>query len=526
MRIPFIGQLGAGRSENVDAQLLENWYVENDPDNPRQTNYLVQTPGMNTFLNFVSSAIQPDETVFGLHYYNSGIVAVTNLAAYLVNITTNPPTISRIDTISGSIASWIPYGMLDNGANNGKQVWFTDGANAWVYKSGPGTITLMSATQGYPTGGVSWITQQDTFGIFGVPNSTKFYVTDSFNYANVTGGNFAQAQTITDVLMCGISDNTRLYLFGETGMEVWYNSGATNFTFTRIPGAIFPVGCAGRGTPALIDNSIVWVGNNEWGGLSVFQVRGEGSPEVISSPQIDFLLNSQGFNPNQPVNFNPVSAYATVYKEVGHEFYVLHPSFFSNTCYVWDASTRQWHQRVSQVCVSGGWLAGAMAYIPASDTGGWGNNVLCGLPEIGPVIGRLDNTYNGELTSTELLPPFGQITRVIQSPHINDEDKRLFINDVQVVASFGPGTVSEPGPTSGTMTLSYSKDNGNTFPSSQTFTITSNNIQRMLFRRLGWARDWVFRLVYTAATTSISPIIIMNAFADVMYRTDGNPGTP
>lgn len=519
MRIPFLSQLGAGRSANVDAQLLENWYEEEDSDNPRQPSYLIQTPGLSPFTDFSGSF---NTRAQGIHYFNGYVLVATSsvVDAELLKCTLAPvPVVTSVGTFTGFNANDQDYvQMIDNGPHNGKQVWICDNAAAWVYAPTGGTLTKMSATQGYPSGGVSWITQQDTFGIFGRAGTSQFYVTDSFNFANVSAGNFAQAQTITDVLVAGLSDNTRLYLWGQSGMEIWYNSGAVNFTFTRIPGAIYPIGCSGSNTPQVIDNSVVWVGNNSWGGISVFQIRGENAPQIISTPQIDYLLNRNG-NAFQ-FEFNPEFAYATVYKDEGHEFYILHTG--TGYTIVWDASTGKWHQRISElplVASANDWAGGAMDYVPPTDTSSFFDTTIVALPEVTGGIGFLADDWGVDWNST-------LINRVIQSPHINDQDKRLFINNVQVIASFGPGNQNQPGITSGTLTLSYSKDNGNTFPSTQTFTVTSNNIQRMLFRRLGWARDWVFRLVYSAASSITPPLVIMNAFADVMYRTDGNPGTP
>lgn len=518
MRIPLIPQLGSGRSPNVDAQLLENWYEEYDQDNPRQQNYLIQTPGLALVSDF--SGTEPGHTV-GLHYYNSNlVVAAGGVLGYTLYTATLDlvPTIASIGSLSGFNPNGLDYiSMLDNGPHNGKQVWVCDGSNAWVYDtSGGGTLTKMSTgAPNYPAGGVAWITQQDTFGIFGVPNSARFYVTDSENFAHVTSGNFAQPQTITDTLVRGISDNTRLYLFGASGMEVWYNSGDPNFTFTRIPGAIFPIGCAGVNTPTVIDNSIMWVGNNSWGGLSVFQIRGENSPMVVSTPQIDYLLEKDGFS--------PTFAFAQTYKANGHEFYVLHSG--TGFCFVYDVTTGKWHQRITSYDGASDWSAGALAYVPPTVTSPYADNVLASVFEtpIGygtAIIAQVADNWNEDL---------GQpINHVLITPHLNDEDKRLFVNSLQVIANFGPGNGDVPQVTQGTLTLTYSKDNGNTFTSTQTYNITSNNIQRMLFRRLGWARDWVFKITYTPATpTSLGQnlpgLIIMNAFADIMYRTEGAP---
>lgn len=518
MRIPLIPQLGSGRSPNVDAQLLENWYEETDPDNPRQQNYLIQTPGLSLVSDF--SSMESGITL-GIHYYNDNVIVAAGgvlgntLYTSTLDIT---PVVTSVGSLVGFNPNFLDYvQMLDNGPHNGKQVWVCDGTNAWVYSSaGGGSLTKMgTGTPNYPAGGVSWITQQDTFGIFGVPGSAKFYLTDGEDFSHVTSGNFAQPQTITDVLVRGISDNTRLYLFGASGMEVWYNSGDPNFTFTRIPGAIFPIGCAGAQTATVIDNSIVWVGNNSWGGLSVFQVRGENSPQQISTPQIDYLLEKDGFD--------PTFGFAQVYKANGHEFYVLHTG--AGFCFVWDATTGKWHQRITSYSGDEDWVTGALTYVPPTVASPYADSVLATVWDTpisygNAIIAQVADNWNEDLGRP--------INHILVTPHLNDEDKRLFINQVQIVANFGPGDGDVPQITQGTILLEYSKDNGNTFPSSQTYTITSNNIQRMLFRRLGWARDWVFRITYTPDTPTnlgqnLPGLIIMNAFADVMYRTDGAP---
>lgn len=484
-RIPFIGGAYRGRTPNVDIQQCINWYQEGDVKDDRSPKQAIPTPGISSFYQIAASTT----VVQGLHYYNDLLLVVCNATLYSLTLGASP-SLTTIGALTGlSTSTYVQ--MFDNGPANGQQVWIGDGASAWVYDSSVPSITKMSATQGYPSGGVGCMTMQDTYGIFTVPNSNVFWLTDALNFANVTSTNFATPESILDQITAIISDGARLYIFGLRDMEIWYNSGDADFTFTKITGCTYPVGCIAAKSAVKIDNSIVFLGSNEWGQPSIFQVRGTDPPRRISTPQIDWILS----NGSSPQTGTSINAFAFAYKDQGHEFYVLQLNTGGIT-FVWDATTNEWHQRASATALvaSGAWAAACHEFIPQTSTNQGGNHFV-GVTGSNGTIGKLDYTSITDLGNA--------ITRTLVTPHLNSLDDRIFINILQVIGNFSTANTGQSG---GTLTLTYSKDNGNTFPSTQTYTITADYVQRMIFRRLGLSRDWVFKLVTTAAP------IIMDCF--------------
>lgn len=471
--LPFIGGANAGRNVALDTQALINFYAEGDPRDTRTPKYAVPTPGA-TLKKAVAAGVGR-----GLYAYNNLLYAIVGNTLYEVN-----PSLSYAVTSRGTLASSAGYTMMvDNGPANGHQLMIIDSSgNGYVYDSTAHTLTqLTTVTNGWPSGGAVTLTWQDGYGIFDQTNTGVFWWTKAYDFTNIPGLNFATAEGNPDNLVAAISDQTRLYLLGTQSLEVWYDAGLQNQAFVRIPGAVFPKGCAASLSPQRIDNSIVWLGTNPYGQTQVYQVRGASTPMIISNPQMEYKLQQ----------YSTISdAQAFTYQSEGHEFYVLtFPT--AGVTWVWDASNREWHQRSTS---GGAWYPQAYAFL---------NGTHYTLDSSGNLL-AIDSTATTDNGTA--------ITRTIISPHLGKKHERLGIDFVEVLGNFGTGI------TAGTFTLSWSKDNGNTFPSSWTYTITSTTTQRAYRYRLGMSRDWVFKLTTTAAPIIFGMYVDMDDYTMQMPR--------
>lgn len=462
----------AGISPNIDTQQLINWYTETDPQDTRTPKYIVPTPGNTLFCTAGSGVIR------GLYVFNSLLYAVSGNTLY--EITTGGVATSRgtLGTSTGVVQ------FCDNGPTQGTQMMIIDGSSSY-YTFVAGAGSLVSHTGSNFTTAAT-LTYQDGYGIFNQNDLTgRFWLTNLEDMTTITGTNFATLTSTPSQLVAVISDSVRLYLLGSQSLEVWYNSGDPNFTFTRVPNSIYFRGCNAAYSVQKLDNSIIWLGTTSYGHPQIYQMRGEAPPIVISTPQMEYTM-SQYSKRSDAISFAMIMN--------GHEFYVVtFPT--ANVTWVYDCRTREWHNRQSGA--SGRWIANCFAFFNSNY-----------------YIGDFNATGNIYQLSQSATTENGvAINRTLTSPHFNDKDERLFVNSVQVVGNF------QAVANASTMTLTYSKDNGLTFPSTQTFTTSSsNNIQRMIFRRLGWARDWVFRL-----TTTSNPVI-SDAFVHIENRTEGRPG--
>lgn len=508
MRIPFIGGAYAGVSPNTDSQVMIGFYPEFDPKDSRSPRYAVPCPSItsSTFTTPTSLAI------YGAHYShdsggtnNSRICLIGDNGVGGVNLNDIALTgiLNTAKTFSSFTVGTLPPQMFDNGINNGQQMLIFNPSQlaAWVFNFGTGTLTQVNGTVNWQTVTPSYIGYQDTYGIVVQANSCTFWITNSFDFAHIGGLNFAQPQSITDQLNVAISDNIRLYLMGNTGMEVWYNSGDPNFTFTRIPGTVFSIGCTSPMTAVKLDNSIVWLGVTDLGKTSIYQSRGLQPPSRISTTQIDYQLQAALASPNT----NASKAYAYAYQEQGHLFYCL---VINNNCWCYDGTNQEWHTRTN-------FGKGNHVMIPYNDNPA---TLKAGL-SLGQHLFSGDNTATAMQTFAS--SPTNDQTRQIISPHMNDEQKDLFVNGFQVNFNSND-TVNPP---VGTMTFSWSM-NDNNFQSTGNLTGGSypflvGSQPRFMMRRLGWAKDWVFKLDCSSMTTAP---IIMDGFATIAYRTEGSPG--
>ena len=471
MRLPFIGGAYAGRSPNVDTQELINWYVEGDPRDTRTPKYLVPAPGTSLFSTAGSGIIR------GMYVFNNLLYAVSGNTLYEISTGGTATSRGTLGTSAG------PVQFTDNGITQGTQMMIVDGSSSYYTYSG---TTLTTKTGGNFTTAAT-VTFQDGYGIFNQNDTTgRFWLTNTYDFNTIQATNFATAEASPDTLQCVISDSIRLFLLGATTVEVWYDSGDPDFAFTRIPGAVHYRGCAAAQSACRIDSSIIWLGQAQYGKLQIYQMRGENAPEVISTPQIEYTIS-------QYTTFSDAIAFPMLSN--GHEFYVLtFPT--QGVTWVYDCRTQEWHQRSTN---GGRWIANCFAF--------FNNKFYIGDYSATGKIFELSHSYTDDAGTA--------ITRTMISPHINDQDNRLWINELQIIGNF------QAVANASTLTLTYSKDNGLTFPSTQTYTTSStNNVQRMIFRRLGMSRDWVFQL-----QTTSNPII-MDAYAGLLYRTEGAPGSP
>ncbi|MCV5997943.1 hypothetical protein, partial [Enterococcus faecalis] len=71
-----------------------------------------------------------------------------------------------------------------------------------------------------------------------------------------------------DPLVAILSDHREIFLFGTETIEVWYNSGASDFPFERNQGAFIEKGCGARYSVAKQNNTVYFIGSD----LMVYQM--------------------------------------------------------------------------------------------------------------------------------------------------------------------------------------------------------------------------------------------------------------
>ncbi len=314
MKSPFIGGSNVTRSKNLADNRLVNLYVELAGDGAEDVGALFGTPGLVQILQSGNGPIRGF-----LSYFNVTLFFVSGNTLYFTDFLANTP--QSIGTIAGS-------GLVSMVANLEQKVFITTDTLGYIYDLSNSTLTLVSLP---PIGGpVDFI---DSYFVFSEDGTAFFYIYDgvSFDPADV-----ATAEAMPDHLVAVLADHSELWLFGQLHAEVWQDTGAADFPFERMPGGLIQQGCAAKFTPKRLDNSIYWLGRNEYGHGVVWRANGY-TPARASTPAVEFAI--QGYDVIS-------DAFAMVYQQEGHSFYALtFPT--ANATWVLDVSNGLWHERTS-----------------------------------------------------------------------------------------------------------------------------------------------------------------------------------
>lgn len=271
---------------------------------------LINTPGLAFFCEL------PTFPVLGLHNNKGRVFAVTPSKMYEIFNDGSFKELGDVD-LKGRVV------MEDNGV----QVVVVDGFKGFYYDGRDQKVKQITDEAFYPA---STVTYQDGYFLFDRKGTGQFFISELLDVA-FDPLDFATAEGQPDNLVAVLSDHREIFLFGTETIEVWYNSGASDFPFERNQGAFIEKGCAARYSVAKQNNTVYFIGSD----LMVYQMTGY-TPVRISNHAVEKTLK----------NVNLGDAFAYTYQSEGHLFYVLTiPERNLTWCY--DISTGAWHIRQS-----------------------------------------------------------------------------------------------------------------------------------------------------------------------------------
>jgi hypothetical protein len=186
----------------------------------------------------------------------------------------------------------------------------------------------------------------------------KVYISALYDGATWNLLDYAVKESAPDGATAIKADHGELWVWGSLSAEVWYNSGNADFPFQRASGGRLELGCAAPWSPAKLDNSVFWVGNDERGNRVVWRADGY-TAKRISTHAIEYLLNliSPRSAGASVMESTTTFAAAYAYQEEGHSFYCLSfpnamkemseavKSYSNPTMFVYDCATGLWHER-------------------------------------------------------------------------------------------------------------------------------------------------------------------------------------
>lgn len=467
MIIPLTGGANEGRSSNISPEVCLNWFYEKTENGDS----LVSTHGSTVLVTPKVGEVRGGIEYNGLAYF------VVGDTLYEVNSGGSATSRGTINTSSGRVS------MADNGVRAGanQQIMIVDGTDGWIYDNTTQTLTEITDTDFVSTESVVFL---DGYFVFAQKDSDRFWITSLYDGTAIDENDFATAEGDPDTLQAVATDRRDLFLFGKNTLEVWYNSGDSDNTFQRYQGGSTQTGLASPYAVSRFDNTIAWLTQNKRGNRMV-AMMGEGySPRYISTPEVNYRLSTYTTYED---------AFSYVYQHEGHEFFCLTFPAHKVT-EVYDASTQRWHQRGHTI---NGIFPNRERYnchVFAFGKHLFGDLSNGNIYQLDASVGTIDST---------------RIPRERVTPIVTDEEKRSRISSFQLDMQEGIGDPNVATDTS--MWLSYSKDGGHTFSNEieRSMGDAGEYDRRVIWRRLGQARNWIFRL----RTWSPNPMVLKGAYA-------------
>jgi len=416
---------------------------------------LISTPGLLLKNTLASGPIR------GLYTSTNGVLyAVSGNTLYSLDSSFSETTIGTLNTSSGNVS------MVDNGTD----LVVTDGDYGYIHTLGLNSLNQITDPDFL---GADQVVYQDGYFIFNRPDTGQFYISN-LNSTAIDALDIATSEGNPDDIVGIISDHRELWVFNENSTEVFYNSGNADFPFERIEGAFIEHGCAARWTIQKMNNAVFWIGKDDKGRGVVYTAQGF-QPQRISTHAVEQAIDGYG---------DISGAVAYTYQQNGHNFYVLNFSGAS-TSWCFDTTTGLWHERVYT-------NAGDFERHRANYHAFAYSTHVVGDYENGKIYSLDESTYTDDSV---------EITRQRVFPHMSSGQKRLIINSLQIDMKTGVGldgasTVQGHDPQA---MLDWSDDGGYSWSNEHWTTMGKIGVRlrRVLWRRLGFTRDRIFRLTIT-----------------------------
>jgi len=314
VKTPILGSSYVVRSPNAADARMVNLFPEIIAEGGKEPAYLQRCPGLR-FLTSVGGG-----PIRGLWAFGGYAYAVSGGQLYKLDS-------SFTATLIGYVGGTGPVSMADNGT----QLFIATNPAGYIYNASTNTFAQITDPD-FP--GAVTVAYLDGYFVFNPPNSQRIYVTSLLDGTSVDATEFGSAEGSPDGVVGVVSNFREIWVFGTNSIEVWYDSGATDFPLQRIQGAFNEIGCMAAFSIAKMDNGIFWLGQDARGRGIVYRANGY-TGQRISTHAIEWQLQSYG---------DLSDAVAYTYQQDGHSFYVLTlPS--ARTTWVYDIATNAWHER-------------------------------------------------------------------------------------------------------------------------------------------------------------------------------------
>ena len=457
MKTPILGSSYVVRSVNAADNRMVNLFPEIIPEGGKEPAFLNRAPGLK-LLNTIGTG--PIRGLWAFSSNDADAFVVSGTQLYKINT-------SYVATLIGTVANTGPVSMSDNGT----QLFIACNGPSYIYNRATNVFAQITDPD-FP--GAVTVAYLDGYFVFNEPNSQKMWVTALLDGTSVEPLDFASTEGSPDGLLAVISNFREIWAFGTNSIEVWFDSGATDFPLQRIQGAFNELGCAAPYSIAKMDNGLFWLGRDRRGQGIVYRANGY-TGQRISTHAVEWQIQ-------QYTNMSDAIGYT--YQQDGHSFYVLvFPT--ANTTWVYDVATQAWHERA-------GWDNGAFIRHRGNCQMAFNNKILIGDFENG-------NVYAFDLTDYS---DNGGVQKWLRTwralPTGQNNLKRTAQHSLQLDIESGVGLNLGQGSDPQVM-LRWSDDGGHTWSNEHWSPIgkIGEYYKRVFWRRLGMTlklRDRVYEI--------------------------------
>jgi len=317
MKTPILGSTYVARSVNAADARMVNLFPEIVPEAGKEPAFLNRAPGLK-LLNTIGNG--PVRGLWAFSSSDSTAFVVSGTQLYKI-------TTSYVATLIGTVAGTGPVSLADNGT----QLFIAANGPSYIYNNTTNAFGQITDPD-FP--GAVTVAYLDGYFVFNQPNSQLLWITQLLDGTSIDPLDFASTEGSPDGLVAVVANFREVWAFGTNSIEVWYDSGATDFPLQRIQGAFNELGCAAPYSIAKMDNGLFWLGRDRRGQGIVYRANGYTGVR-ISTHAVEWQIQ-------QYADLSDAIAYT--YQQDGHSFYVLvFPS--ANTTWVYDAATQAWHER-------------------------------------------------------------------------------------------------------------------------------------------------------------------------------------
>ncbi len=207
--------------------------------------------------------------------------------------------------------------------------------NAWIWAFG-GSDLFRIADADF-LGNVNFVTYMDGYYIFSKTGSNVFFISELRDGRTYNALDFASAESDPDSIVALMPLNGLLYIFGAKTFEQWQNVGGSGFPFTKITSGVQQKGCTAPRSLVEFNTNLVWIGAGANERPAIWATNG-GIPIKLSTPAIDFLINSGGIDLLR-------LAYQCHWAENGNNFIAFTVPTICTVIY--NTTTQLWHEAKS-----------------------------------------------------------------------------------------------------------------------------------------------------------------------------------